>query len=1596
MADENDKVNFKGMTIIPSLSLNKHVSAVHNYSLQDAIDMRMSNDRTHLQNIEDIINSPAIENFLNENKSIYGEVSYDNFIIENNNSFADVVTTYLDGIGHDYQDEQNIYNAIKNCYANVNFSNCTLDELINLVRDINSFATHDQLSSGDEQHVDEFVRTLTILSDSKYNIIDVCPCKNELVIFVKDVDIADNINMTILRYNEETNIVYRAYSNYIPYYDGKLSFDYTYNVNGDLILAFCEYDGNEKQPLRTINLNEQLYPSADINLSHDKLTIKPAIELSNFDDVFYQSGSGYTGWHYIYIQYKINEGRYTEWYRMGFPIKLLKNARNVLFTDDCTNPKTGSNSVKYGNNFVLNTGYINKTYNFEFNIDVSFYQYRIGIIVANNTIRKHFVTEFVDCVSNKETFVFDTTVLKEEDFSTETRQNFYNVKNIVNYKNRIYCANYETYSFGDIDTNPIKLYTKVIDKRDIIIPEVRTDSVTLANNSSISIPKDAYNFENNILWFLLTLHYQKTSLGILDALSHVTSGILYIRRQGVRPSGGFGTVEYRAKIENVYYEIKACVVSYGNNQTATVYYPIIKFLDLNGDSYTFTPFYNDAEPTTWTWDSITQDYLNLIKIGYGTMTSEGHTNCTQNTIISYALVYVQLLNPSDPQYDWNWSNPKMPAFSKYLYLYYGSLDIPSRVIWQSEDTTSNNYQKIDSTYYSAEYLINAHPTDLIITTISDYTQNKEYYLTTLPNNEVFDFYIHFINKYGEISDGYKLVNNHGIIKINNNDYVIFQSIIDAHFYYLPADKKIKDIDTNSDIFYSNSVPLPYASPSIIQYNNLPSDIKNYFEDIKFKNLYTNNLSNYSTVSSQGSGLFNFIPYYNGTRHLFKVNGEHVHDYETQELFIDFNNFDFDNIAGYFISYNKIEFTINSVGVRIPASSSVLIQITQYYSLLNDILDYKSFGNFISDVIKSGVKPFYSVNDIYQAGYKEKTITNNISLIYSSISDLELAYAGENKFGRRGKSTILTELENLTSRESEFIKAISGTDAYISLLSNINNNFYLNEPTLYKFSNYYYNNSNRILKGNNLGEWYNLTHILYNESGVCYSYKVDPDEQDTNKIDMEIDNLDNVKYEENTDNLIPVGIVNTKFVSLHSFNIETKSNPFQIGNKIFIAAINTLNYFGQFIKECWEYDEFIFQKYDKYKQKNKFTNTIIYSNVISDETAINRWEEFLAESYKFISENKGEIVNLAVIGNTIFIHCLHAIYILEFKDYLATTEESLQIIQSSIKDIEYKEIFPTDKGYCGLQDKEASIVGNFGYIFYENDTNRLLRLDAGKLIYMDYSITQWLKKYKPYEVRFANDVERNNIIIELKYIINNNTKILTLVYDYEINAFISRLNNVSFINGRNTKNKLYFIKDNKNITEFDNIHRKKDTLQIPIIKLEDSIPEYKKITNKLSFIFNDEYFAIKFIENIEWNLYKYYFAEDYKTELNNPIENYRKIYPGDYIRIYNDLIDTGWINIKENELSNDSNEYNNQNINKPFYYLGKYIMNLFRNVKSRVGSDYSIPPTFKTYSEADDRARLYGKWFIIEFGFNTKDYDDPGDLIEFENIKVNVSQQTNIQ
>jgi hypothetical protein len=54
-------------------------------------------------------------------------------------------------------------------------------------------------------------------------------------------------------------------------------------------------------------------------------------------------------------------------------------------------------------------------------------------------------------------------------------------------------------------------------------------------------------------------------------------------------------------------------------------------------------------------------------------------------------------------------------------------------------------------------------------------------------------------------------------------------------------------------------------------------------------------------------------------------------------------------------------------------------------------------------------------------------------------------------------------------------------------------------------------------------------------------------------------------------------------------------------------------------------------------------------------------------------------------------------------------KNLQVATPDVFDTEYKEVFITKLGYGGLQDKDAWIAGQFGYIWFDNDTKKIFKV-----------------------------------------------------------------------------------------------------------------------------------------------------------------------------------------------------------------------------------------------------------------------------------------------
>ena len=221
--------------------------------------------------------------------------------------------------------------------------------------------------------------------------------------------------------------------------------------------------------------------------------------------------------------------------------------------------------------------------------------------------------------------------------------------------------------------------------------------------------------------------------------------------------------------------------------------------------------------------------------------------------------------------------------------------------------------------------------------------------------------------------------------------------------------------------------------------------------------------------------------------------------------------------------------------------------------------------------------------------------------------------------------------------------------------------------------------------------------------------------------------------------------------------------------------------------------------------NTFDKRIIRSNPIADESFENSWRIISPEAYKDITENKGNITNLIAIGTTLLVHTEHSIFMFDRDNTLQSGDgNAMQLAMPDIFDVDYKEVLASELGACGLQDSNAWIVDEFGYIFYDNDAHKFYKFGSKKIEEINSSITQFINKYKPFKVRFANDSENNRILVNIQYTYFDNISSvgeITLSYNYIINKWISA-HDYCFDRAFHTKQMLYLIIDRDENNESD--------------------------------------------------------------------------------------------------------------------------------------------------------------------------------------------------
>ena len=107
-------------------------------------------------------------------------------------------------------------------------------------------------------------------------------------------------------------------------------------------------------------------------------------------------------------------------------------------------------------------------------------------------------------------------------------------------------------------------------------------------------------------------------------------------------------------------------------------------------------------------------------------------------------------------------------------------------------------------------------------------------------------------------------------------------------------------------------------------------------------------------------------------------------------------------------------------------------------------------------------------------------------------------------------------------------------------------------------------------------------------------------------------------------------------------------------------------------------------------------------------------------------------------------------------------------------------------------------------------------------------------------------------------------------------------------------------------------------------------------------------------------------------INFPVEQKLLPYSGKTIRIFNDLVDTDWLDC---DTSNNGELPNNEikDFEKPYWDLGNWNFNFLRD---------------SNHNNSD--SRLYGNYFIIAFNLGNIEQ-----LVEFESLDTNLTQDKNL-
>ena len=798
--------------------------------------------------------------------------------------------------------------------------------------------------------------------------------------------------------------------------------------------------------------------------------------------------------------------------------------------------------------------------------------------------------------------------------------------------------------------------------------------------------------------------------------------------------------------------------------------------------------------------------------------------------------------------------------------------------------------------------------------------------TTLIPDNLYKFYIHFVDKYGEATDGIE-------IPFNNNTTGFSKVIYNGNEYFH---------FTCPDVLYNKKHKVTQFELTI-----------KLSENIELPDGYLTCFLSYEKIEqNQITGILCKYDF-NDASYGYDKSVDNSYHFYTNELDIkDKINIDFNKL--------RVDATnIYSIKSNISLSSVAICKIKIYGLVGGDIYD--------------------TMHNLNTAEISENTTVKYINI---EDTDINLRLGNDAKNKRDGLGTCIEIIDERSTGLKTLFSNVYSIHKVTLIGEPIIHN---NSKELIKFTNYFIpSTTEELVDGHyngfvtfNSALIYNANKVFFNDvnnstydtNGIYYNYAL----EDPNTIGSKAYDY---KYKK--------PILNIQFYQYSEIMFETKSFKQEPANIITIVGqpksddttiysastkigciikpMNSIDLYKDVYGKVIENNHNPYYSYPiNYDNASEFNKVVRRSAVIGDESLENSWRNFPIENYKVINENKGNITNIIGLGNTLLVHTEHSLFMFNADIKLSNTDgEDVNVTRADPFDIQYQEVFTSKLGSCGLQDRDAYIVDDFGYVYYDNDAKKIYKFTSKSIEEIDSSIINWLQRYAPRKVRFANDKESNRILLSMWYNNeDNNESNIILDYNFVLKGFVSK-HSYKFDKATRTKNNLYYILGKT----FYNINYNK--LPADYSKFVNSDNNAAAKESNIKIIYNNEYELIKALEYISYKLYRAYNV--YEKE-NAAMMINKEPYSGKSLEVFNNLIDTGTINI---EINTEIDKNIIDNYKKPTWDLGNWNFNYLRDIKNG--------------DVADTMARLYGNYFIINFTFGGTNVK-----YEFESLECAISK-----